>query len=117
MAVSFSRPDPSSPAAVASAAFPTVRRGFDPNEVRDFLRMVAAELSRLQERERYLELWLEGQRLADERRWAATNTPGSNDTPNFEALSPLFSQNPRSYCFDIPNNERDLNPNVPSVGG
>ena len=32
-----------------------MRRGFDPNEVRDFLRMVAAELSRLQERERYLE--------------------------------------------------------------
>src|SRR3954447_17712328 len=55
MAVSFSRPDPSSPAAVASAGFPTVRRGFDPTEVRDFLRMVAAELGRLQERERYLE--------------------------------------------------------------
>ena len=31
------------------------RRGFDADEVRDFLRMVAAELSRLQERERYLE--------------------------------------------------------------
>jgi hypothetical protein len=68
-------------------------------------------------RERYVELWLEGQRLADERRWAATNTPGSNDTPNFEPLSSLFSQNPRSYCFDIPDNERDLNPNVPSSGG
>lgn len=55
MAISFSRPDPSSPAAVAGAAFPTTRRGFDSNEVRDFLRMVAAELSRLQERERFLE--------------------------------------------------------------
>lgn len=55
MAVSFSRPDPSSPAAVASASFATARRGFDADEVRDFLRMVAAELSRLQERERYLE--------------------------------------------------------------
>ena len=42
-------------------------------------------------RERYIELWLEGQRLADECRWAATNTPGSNDTPNFEELSSLFS--------------------------
>ena len=55
MAISFSRPDPSSPAAVAGAAFTSTRRGFDPNEVRDFLRMVAAELSRLQERERFLE--------------------------------------------------------------
>lgn len=55
MAISFSRPDPSSPAAVGSASFPTNRRGFDQGEVRDFLRMVAAELARLQERERFLE--------------------------------------------------------------
>ena len=55
MAISFSRPDPSSPAAVGSAAFPVNRRGFDQGEVRDFLRMVAAELARLQERERFLE--------------------------------------------------------------
>ena len=55
MAISFSRPDPSSPAAVAEAAFNTGRRGFDQQEVRDFLRMVAAELARLQERERFLE--------------------------------------------------------------
>ncbi|MBU3690097.1 MAG: hypothetical protein B7C54_05330 [Acidimicrobiales bacterium mtb01] len=55
VAISFSRPDPSSPAAVAGASFPTSRRGFEPTEVRDFLRMVAAELSRLQERERFLE--------------------------------------------------------------
>jgi DivIVA domain-containing protein len=55
MAISFSRPDPSSPAAVGAASFPVSRRGFDQGEVRDFLRMVAAELARLQERERFLE--------------------------------------------------------------
>jgi len=55
MAISFLRPDPSSPTAVAEAAFGTARRGFDQQEVRDFLRMVSAELSRLQERERFLE--------------------------------------------------------------
>ncbi|CAB4758084.1 MAG: hypothetical protein F2713_02400 [Actinobacteria bacterium] len=55
MAISFSRPDPSSPAAVGSAAFPTNRRGFDQAEVRDFLKMVSAEMARLQERERFLE--------------------------------------------------------------
>ncbi|HSP29871.1 MAG TPA: DivIVA domain-containing protein [Ilumatobacteraceae bacterium] len=55
MAMSFVRPDPSSPASVADAAFGTGRRGFDQGEVRDFLRMVAAELGRLQERERFLE--------------------------------------------------------------
>ncbi len=55
MAVSFSQPDPSSPAAVSAASFSTSRRGFDPAEVRDFLRMVSVELARSQERERFLE--------------------------------------------------------------
>ena len=55
MAMSFARPDPSSPASVADASFGTSRRGFDQTEVRDFLRMIAAELGRLQERERFLE--------------------------------------------------------------
>jgi DivIVA domain-containing protein len=55
MAISFSRPDPSSPSAISSANFTVARRGFDQAEVRDLLRMVAAELARLQERERFLE--------------------------------------------------------------
>jgi len=55
MAISFSRPDPSSPAAVSTANFSMSRRGFDAEEVREFLRMVAAELARLQEREKFLE--------------------------------------------------------------
>ena len=55
MAISFSRPDPSSPAAVSTANFTVTRRGYEPEEVREFLRMVAAELARLQEREKFLE--------------------------------------------------------------
>jgi cell division septum initiation protein DivIVA len=55
MAMSFSRPDPSSPSAVSTATFATSRKGFEQGEVRDFLRMVAAELARLQEREKFLE--------------------------------------------------------------
>lgn len=55
MAMSFSRPDPSSPTSIADASFGTSRRGFDQAEVRDFLRMVAAEFGRLRERERFLE--------------------------------------------------------------
>ena len=34
---------------VASASFTTTRKGFEPSEVREFLRMVAAELARLQD--------------------------------------------------------------------
>lgn len=55
MAISFSRPDPSSPTAVSTANFSSARRGYEPEEVREFLRMVAAELARLQEREKFLE--------------------------------------------------------------
>jgi DivIVA domain-containing protein len=55
MAITFSRPDPSSPSAVAAATFTSTRRGYEPAEVRDLLRMVAAELARLQERETFLE--------------------------------------------------------------
>ena len=55
MAISFSRPDPSSPASVSAANFTMARRGFEADEVREFLRMVAAELARLQEREKFLE--------------------------------------------------------------
>jgi DivIVA domain-containing protein len=55
MAASLSRPDPSSPASVAEASFNTTRRGYNADEVRAFLVSVAAEIGRLQERERQLE--------------------------------------------------------------
>ncbi len=55
MALSIARPDPSSPAQVSTATFTTSRKGFDSDEVREFLRMVAAELARLQDRETLLE--------------------------------------------------------------
>ena len=55
MAMSFSRSDPASPAQVADASFSTSRRGFDQDEVSDFLRMVSAEMSRMSERIRFLE--------------------------------------------------------------
>jgi starch-binding outer membrane protein, SusD/RagB family len=67
--------------------------------------------------ERELELFLEGRRLADERRWMENGTPGTLNTPDWDALSPIFTDNPRSYCLDIPRSERDSNPNVPASTG
>jgi DivIVA domain-containing protein len=60
MAVSISRPDPSSADDIAAASFTVSRRGYDQTEVKDLLRMVAAELARAQERERELERDLRG---------------------------------------------------------
>lgn len=54
-----SRPDPSSPIAVAQAEFPTARKGFAPDEVRAFLIAVGAELERAAARLKLVETELE----------------------------------------------------------
>jgi hypothetical protein len=66
-------------------------------------------------RERSIELWLEDRNFGDQRRWKNQKAPGVFTLPNFEALSPLFSSNPHSECFDIPDSERNANPNVPET--
>lgn len=74
-------------------------------------------------RERGIELWLEGRRMGDMRRWAELGTPGTVDDPNWEdpsnpGYTPLFEEYTRGpFCWDIPGSERDANPNVPSAGG
>lgn len=64
-------------------------------------------------RERSIELWLEGRRFSDLRRWEDAGTPGELDWPDFESISPLFSQEERARCFPIPEVERNTNPNIP----
>lgn len=76
----------------------------------------AEEVGTRLKRERAIELWLEGRHWGDQRRWADQGTPGSFQLPDFESASNLFTLNPRSECLDIPDSERDTNPNVPSRG-
>lgn len=70
----------------------------------------ADEAWSLLKRERGIELWLEGRRLNDLRRWQAENTPG--------ALSPLEQVGDASYlqhqdlCFPPSRGEYDTNPNL-----
>lgn len=91
----------------------------DSNPLPDYTAANATEAWQWLKQERGIELWLEGRRMGDERRWAADGTPGALYQPSvaWETLTPLFSDNPRSFCLDIPNSERDSNPNVPSTGG
>jgi len=78
-------------------------------------------------RERRIELWIEGRNSADERRWEELGTPGTIDIPEWEdpshpGYTPHFVNYPRGLdggplCFDIPEAERDRNPNVPNLQG
>jgi hypothetical protein len=52
-------------------------------------------------RERGIELWLEGRRLGDMRRWRAAGRPGPDE-----------DMTDRSLCFPIPTGERNTNPNL-----
>jgi hypothetical protein len=68
-------------------------------------------------RERGIELWLEGRRLSDLRRWDADGR--SNLLDPLEAVgagsSPWAPSHlrTRSFCYAIPESERQTNPNVP----
>jgi starch-binding outer membrane protein, SusD/RagB family len=64
----------------------------------------------LLKRERGIDLWLEGRRLGDLRRWEETNTPGALDPK--EVVSEASHLQSQNLCFPISKAERDRNPNI-----
>ena len=60
-------------------------------------------------RERGIELWLEGRRIADLRRWAATSTPGALDPKETPGTASYLEG--QSVCFPVSRQEIDTNLN------
>jgi hypothetical protein len=66
----------------------------------------------LLKRERGIELWLEGRRLADLKRWADTNTPGALDPHDLGSTNGGPDLTNRALCLPITRTERDRNLNL-----
>lgn len=71
----------------------------------------AAEAWARLKRERGIELWLEGRRLNDLRRWKAEGTPGALDP--LEIVGDAAHLTSQDLCFPFSRGEIDTNPNIP----
>jgi hypothetical protein len=69
-----------------------------------------AEAWVLLKRERGIDLWLEGRRLGDLRRWQENNTPGALDPK--EVVGEASHLQAQDLCVPISKAERDRNPNL-----
>ena len=74
----------------------------------------ATEAWTLLKRERGIELWLEGRRLGDFRRWAETSTPGALHPLESVSASPTTGSHlsRQDLCFPVARSERETNPNI-----
>lgn len=74
----------------------------------------STEAWRLLKRERGIELWLEGRRLGDMRRWAAASIPGALDPLEQVSASARTGSHltRQDLCFPISRSERETNPNL-----
>jgi hypothetical protein len=68
-------------------------------------------------RERGIELWLEGRRLGDLKRWKDKGTPGALDALEQAGNPASYLDANQSLCYQIPKGERESNPNIPIQPG
>jgi hypothetical protein len=68
-------------------------------------------------RERGIELWLEGRRLSDLKRWKDNGEPGTLDVLETAGSAESYLDPGQSLCYPIPKDERESNPNIPLQPG
>jgi hypothetical protein len=67
--------------------------------------------------ERGIELWLEGRRLSDLKRWKDNARPGALDVLETAGSAASYLDPGQSLCYPIPKSERESNPNIPLQPG
>jgi hypothetical protein len=90
------------------------------NDLREAIGVVPVTASNLEEgwarlkRERGIELWLEGRRMHDLRRWQIGNAPGALDPLELPGDASRLSST-QTLCYAIPKSERETNKNIPGT--
>lgn len=102
----------------AMALINTVRAEFDSdNDGMPLASLVAADADAAGthlKNERLFDGHLQGRRLVDIRRWTNRDmTPGVHYFPDWGQLTSVFDDEPMATCFPIPDEERDVNDNLP----
>jgi starch-binding outer membrane protein, SusD/RagB family len=92
----------------ALAAINAVRTSTPGATLQPWAASSAAEVWTALKRERGIELWLEGRRLGDMRRWNEANTPGTYDV--LEVVGVPANLSSQDLCFPVSEAEQQTNP-------
>ena len=94
------------------AALPLINRHREQLNLAPWTATTLEEAWAVYKRERGIELWLEGRRIADLRRWDADNSPGALHVLEQAGSAESHLSADQSLCYPIPKAEYETNPHL-----